>query len=164
MTSQTQGDPLKPEFVQKLRDLGEEELAHHLEHAYLLLRSQRDALGEIVTHAAETLQTEGIADWGDGGELGDALLYVKDTVEEQYNNTKDLEGEFAGPYDEVVARRKTDRRDLVIRFLEYLLETCDLMLVERGQLSSAQRGTEHVSEPTTRSAEQLVAEFFARIE
>lgn len=157
-------NPIKPEFVQRLRALGQNEIAEHLEHAYLLVRSQRDALGDIVTHVAETLQTEGIADWGDGGAPGDTLIYIKDTVEEQYNNMKDLEREFDGPYDEVVARRAKGRRDLVTLFLEYLEETCGLVLAEHAQSLTTQEGAARALQPTNRTTEQLVADFFARIE
>ncbi len=159
-----QANPIMPEYIKRLRALGQEEVAEHLEHAYLLIRSQRDALGDIITHAAETLQTEGIADWGDGGEPGDTLIYIKDTVEEQYNNTKDLEREFGGPHDEVVVRRKKERYDLVINFLDYLEVQRGLVLAVHARPASAQEGAEAALLPATRTAEELVADFFAQIE
>jgi hypothetical protein len=147
----TTPSPIVPAHIQSLRKLGLEEIAMHLEHAYLLVRSQSDALGDIVTHAAETLQTEKITDFDEGGELGNTLLYIKDTVEENYNNTRDLEVEFAGTYQEVVARREREKRDLVATFLDYVL-------VKWSEV------TKPHALSTTETAEQLIAEFFARIE
>jgi hypothetical protein len=143
--------PITPAYIKALRDLGQEDLAQHLEHAYLLLRSYQDALGEIITSAAETLQREGVVSWGDGGELGDALLNIKDIVGDNYSNTEDLEAEFAGTYEEVFARRKQERRDLVAIFLDYLLAAWS------GE-------AEPFTVPAKETAEQLVADFFTRIE
>ena len=56
-----------------------------------LLRSYQEAHGEIITAAAEALAAEGVHGWGDGGRLGDALLAIKDTIEDHCNNWSDIE-------------------------------------------------------------------------
>lgn len=55
--------------------------------------SQRreQALHEIATCAAETLCNAGVQSWGDGGEIGDALLSIKDIVETVWNEEKEAQ-------------------------------------------------------------------------
>ncbi len=52
---------------------------HTLQEEIAILRA---ALSDIGSTAATALLDEGVRGWDEGGRLGDALLYIKDTVEE----------------------------------------------------------------------------------
>jgi hypothetical protein len=56
-----------------------------------LIISQGNVLGECITTAGDALQAADIKGFGDGGDLGDALLSILDAIGDNHDNWKDID-------------------------------------------------------------------------